>query len=119
MIAWSVTEIIRYSFYALKLYDIVPYPLLWLRYTLFYILYPLGVGSELALTFSRLGYYRENRPFSVALPNTWNWSFDSYIFVWIMIFAYIPGFPQLFGYMVSQRKKVLNPRPATADKKKQ
>jgi very-long-chain (3R)-3-hydroxyacyl-CoA dehydratase len=116
LVAWSITEVIRYTFYALKLYDICPYPLLWIRYTAFLILYPLGVSSELALTFFRLGYYRENRPFSVQMPNKWNWSLDSYMFVWLMIIGYAPGFPQLFGYMLHQRKKVLNPTAPPAKK---
>ena len=30
--AWSITEVIRYSFYAWNLLDDVPYFLLWLRY---------------------------------------------------------------------------------------
>ena len=32
LLAWSITEVIRYSFYAWNLLDDVPYPLLWLRY---------------------------------------------------------------------------------------
>jgi Protein tyrosine phosphatase-like protein, PTPLA len=32
LVAWSTTEVIRYSFYAWNLLDEVPYPLLWLRY---------------------------------------------------------------------------------------
>src|SRR5579862_840521 len=32
LVAWSTTEVIRYSFYAWNLVDEVPYPLLWLRY---------------------------------------------------------------------------------------
>jgi very-long-chain (3R)-3-hydroxyacyl-CoA dehydratase len=31
LVAWSTTEVIRYSFYAWNLLDEVPYPLLWLR----------------------------------------------------------------------------------------
>lgn len=114
LIAWSITEIVRYNFYAFNLYGICPYILTWLRYTLFLVLYPMGVGSELALIYFRLGYYRENRPFSLELPNKLNWSFDSYIFVWLMILGYVPGFPQLFGYMLRQRKKVLNPETKTS-----
>jgi len=31
LFAWSVTEVIRYSFYAWNVVDEVPYPLVWLR----------------------------------------------------------------------------------------
>lgn len=54
VLAWSVTEVIRYSFYAFTLLGGVPYPLLWLRYTLFYILYPIGAGSEASLIYATL-----------------------------------------------------------------
>jgi len=52
--AWSFTEVIRYTFYALNLVGLNPYPLLWLRYTTFYALYPLGAGSEAFLTLATL-----------------------------------------------------------------
>jgi very-long-chain (3R)-3-hydroxyacyl-CoA dehydratase len=54
VLAWSVTEIIRYTFYATSLFTEVPYPLLYLRYTTFYILYPIGAGSEAFLIYSTL-----------------------------------------------------------------
>ncbi len=41
--AWSITEMIRYSFYAGGLLHMTPGVLTWLRYTLFIILYPIGV----------------------------------------------------------------------------
>jgi very-long-chain (3R)-3-hydroxyacyl-CoA dehydratase len=49
-----VTEIIRYTFYAFSLAGGVPRALLWIRYTAFYILYPLGAGSEAFLMFATL-----------------------------------------------------------------
>ena len=54
VLAWSVTEIIRYSFYACNLLGKNPYVLLYLRYTTFYILYPLGASSEAFLTYATL-----------------------------------------------------------------
>lgn len=54
ILAWSVTECIRYAFYALTLLGFSPKPLLWLRYNTFYILYPLGAGSEAFLMASVL-----------------------------------------------------------------
>ena len=44
LVAWSVTEVIRYNLYWIKLaFGSVPYPLLWCRYSFFIVLYPLGV----------------------------------------------------------------------------
>ncbi|QRW23968.1 Electron transfer flavoprotein domain [Rhizoctonia solani] len=54
VLAWSITEVIRYSFYACNLAGSEPHFLVWLRYTTFYVLYPLGAWSENALTYSTL-----------------------------------------------------------------
>ena len=42
-----------------------PYVLLWLRYTAFIGLYPLGVGSELAMVALALPTIRAQRPWSI------------------------------------------------------
>lgn len=54
VLSWSITEVIRYTFYALNLVGLEPYPLLWLRYTTFWLLYPTGAASEAFLIFSTL-----------------------------------------------------------------
>jgi len=54
LLAWSVTEVIRYPFYVLSLLDTEVYALNWLRYNTFLVLYPLGAGSEAFLSFSTL-----------------------------------------------------------------
>ncbi|KAL1411248.1 hypothetical protein Q8F55_002199 [Vanrija albida] len=52
LLAWSVTETIRYPFYALALFNIEVYALDWLRYNTFLVLYPLGASSEAFLALS-------------------------------------------------------------------
>ncbi|SMQ47505.1 unnamed protein product [Zymoseptoria tritici ST99CH_3D7] len=48
LVAWSVTEVIRYSYFAVTLTTGgVPGWMLWLRYNTFFVLYPLGIGSDL------------------------------------------------------------------------
>lgn len=49
LIAWSTTEVIRYSFFALTLSGYQPRFLTWLRYNTFFVLYPLGISSECAM----------------------------------------------------------------------
>ena len=49
LIAWSTTEVIRYTFFALKQFDAVPGALNWLRYSAFLVLYPVGISSEVAM----------------------------------------------------------------------
>lgn len=91
--AWSITEVLRYSYYAINLQGNVPEVLMWLRYTLFYVLYPLGAGSECWLVFSSLGEARKLSPlYALVLLGT--------------LIVYIPGFYFLYTYMIAQRKKM-------------
>eukprot|EP00392_Amoebophrya_sp_AT5.2_P017627 g18022.t1 len=51
--AWSLTEAVRYSFFATNLLKLPNcYPLKWCRYTLFIVLYPMGVTGELGTMFA-------------------------------------------------------------------
>eukprot|EP00912_Choanoflagellata_sp_UC4_P001204 UC4_evm2s754 len=87
--AWSITEVIRYTSYALKQLNIEIQPLTFLRYTLFIVLYPAGVSGELSCLFA----------------SRWPiWAKD------LAVLSYIIGFPPLYFHMWAQRKKVLNPR---------
>jgi very-long-chain (3R)-3-hydroxyacyl-CoA dehydratase len=45
--------------------------------------------------------------FSLELPNHWNFSFNFYLVVVVVMLSYIPLFPQLYLHMFAQRKKVL------------
>ena len=61
IVAWSVTETIRYSFFGLNLLNIEFWPLKWCRYTFFILLYPLGVTGELGtikLAFNKILTYK-------------------------------------------------------------
>lgn len=54
LLAWSLTEVVRYTYYFTSLLSIrLPF-LDWLRYTTFYPLYPLGAASEAFIAFSTL-----------------------------------------------------------------
>lgn len=46
LVAWSVTEVYRYSYYVTNIMGHTPRFLKWLRYNTFFVLYPLGAGSE-------------------------------------------------------------------------
>jgi very-long-chain (3R)-3-hydroxyacyl-CoA dehydratase len=47
LLAWSMTEVVRYTYFVFALRGGgVPGVLQWLRYNLFYVLYPLGISSE-------------------------------------------------------------------------
>src|SRR3989338_1285525 len=61
--AWSLTEVIRYPFYMLpkNSTSIIASVLTWLRYTLFFVLYPLGVASELTLVYKAVEHTLINK----------------------------------------------------------
>lgn len=91
-IAWSITEIIRYSYYALQLLQKEIYMLTKLRYTLFIFLYPIGITGEFMIMYSVL-----------------KWNHFQFIFINLIIMiialSYLPFFPKLYGYMWKQRRK--------------
>lgn len=105
--AWSITEVIRYSFYALSLIKTVPYVLIWMRYTFFIVLYPLGASGELFTMLAGLDEIYKKKIFTLEMPNNLNFAFSYWWYVVILCLLYIPGFPKMYFYMFGQRKKVL------------
>ena len=83
------------------------------------------------LIFSALPIVGASGLFSFTLPNVMNWAFNYYYFLLFVIFLYIPSmliphtdllcnpflivFPQLYGHMISQRRKVLGDQKTKAD----
>ncbi|KAK6136735.1 hypothetical protein DH2020_006804 [Rehmannia glutinosa] len=109
VISWSITEIIRYSFFGFKeAFGFAPSWLLWLRYSTFLLLYPAGITSEVGLIYNALPYLRESGKYSIRMPNKWNFSFDYYYNALLILGFYVPGSPHLYGYMLGQRKKALS-----------
>lgn len=120
--AWSVAEVIRYSFYAANLLGKEPYTLLYLRYTAFWVLYPLGASSEAFLNYATL-------PNSSPMPSwsSWAkgmWKPTDYIrgalfLIWwpgvfiflahLMVANDLAALYVMMSYMVKQRSKVLRP----------
>lgn len=107
LIAWSITEVIRYSFYAINIFTKVPSFIIWARYTFFYALYPLGVTGELLCFYAAQEYIGKKKQWSIEMPNNANFTFSyQYLLLGLML-LYIPLFPQLYFHMISLRKKVL------------
>ncbi|KAL3843441.1 hypothetical protein ACJIZ3_000844 [Penstemon smallii] len=108
VMSWSITEIIRYSFFGFKeAFGFAPKWLLWLRYSTFLVMYPVGISSEVGLIYKALPYLRESGKYSIRMPNKWNFSFDYYYNALLVLGFYVPGSPHLYGYMLGQRKKAL------------
>ncbi|KAI1173272.1 tyrosine phosphatase-like protein [Nemania sp. FL0916] len=96
LLAWSTTEVIRYSYFALTLSGRSPGALHWLRYHAFFVLYPLGISSEAWLI------WRAVEPASLRGWETYSWALWAYV-----VFVYPPSAYILYTHMMAQRRKVL------------
>ena len=110
VLAWALVEVPRYLFYCLNLMQdsSIPYALTWLRYSLFIVLYPMGISSELLTSYYSLPYIAEHKVLSISMPNRLNLPFDYYWFVCLALLVYVPGAPFLYRHMLVQRKKILS-----------
>lgn len=114
VLSWSVTEVMRYSFYSFSLLNRVPHFLLWcryffckfflgdyrifvrnqrvhFRYSLFIVLYPIGVTGELLTVINSLTGIRERKIYTVELPNQANISFSYYYALCVFMLLYLPS----------------------------
>ncbi|XP_012264951.2 very-long-chain (3R)-3-hydroxyacyl-CoA dehydratase 2 [Athalia rosae] len=115
--AWSFAEIIRYLYYFLNLTGQVPYLVVWLRYTGFIALYPIGVTGELLCFYAAQQYAQVNSDaWSYTLPNAWNFTFNYNSLLIGVMLLYIPLFPQMYLHMFAQRRKILGSVQATSKK---
>ncbi|KAK3302261.1 tyrosine phosphatase-like protein [Chaetomium strumarium] len=105
--AWSLTEVMRYSYFALKQVEAVPGWLHWLRYSAFLILYPVGISSEVAMALRAIV-----GPASSLAP------WYPYALAAVVL-SYIPGSVILYGHMLKQRRKYLGVGRSAAQKKTQ
>lgn len=104
-LSWSITEVVRYSYYASNLRDSLAIPswLTWMRYSLFYVLYPTGVASEMSMIYMSLGEAEK------VVGKWYSW------LLFAILFTYPPGLYTLYTYMIRQRKKVLGKKPKKTD----
>lgn len=114
VLAWSITEIIRYAYYALNLVNAVPHFLIWLRYTTFIVLYPIGVTGELLCLYAAQNEVGETGLWTLEMPNSFNFIFHYQHLLVVVMALYIPFFPQLYMHMFAQRRKILGSGASTA-----
>ena len=107
--AWSSIEVVRYSFYALKLLQKdansfnIPYFLTWCRYTFFIVLYPIGTAGEM------MTIWNAQKDFSKYIiwgNNNFNISVSTLFYP--LYILYFPALTFMYGYLFKQRKKVLS-----------
>ncbi|KAJ3153673.1 hypothetical protein HDU86_005172 [Geranomyces michiganensis] len=101
--AWCVAEIVRYLYYAEALRgEGVPAFLTWCRYSFFFVLYPIGAGSEWILLIQSLDAVKKYNVFLY------------YAYVAIA-FLYPPGLFVMYTHMMAQRRKVMRQARVKAD----
>ena len=61
-----------------------------------------GVASELAVIYFALPYVRERKMFTVEMPNAWNFAVDDTVWVRLIAFGYITGFPMVRAPRISK-----------------
>uniref|UniRef100_A0A0D3EJM6 Very-long-chain (3R)-3-hydroxyacyl-CoA dehydratase n=1 Tax=Oryza barthii TaxID=65489 RepID=A0A0D3EJM6_9ORYZ len=89
IISWSITEVIRYSFFGIKeSFGFTPSWLLWLRYSTFIVCYPVGMVSEVGLIYIAFPFMKASEKYCIGMPNKWNFSFDYFYFsTFLMAFS--------------------------------
>lgn len=96
IVAWSITECIRYAFFVWKeaVSERVPAWLTWLRYNTFFVLYPLGIASECWLVYCALDPAGKG-------GMGYDWPLR------LVLLIYVPGSYVLYTHMMAQRRKVI------------
>lgn len=103
LLAWGITEVIRYGFFVWKaaISEQVPRALTWLRYNTFFVLYPMGISSECLLMYLALTpAAKEEKGVDLLLK--------------AVLFIYVPGSYILYTHMMSQRRKVMKGKGKSA-----
>lgn len=62
VLAWSLADAVRYAYFMFKLSSGVPAFITWARYNFFFVLYPLGVFSEMTMVYQALSYAKAISP---------------------------------------------------------
>lgn len=107
-IVWSSIEIFRYSYYALRVFNVEIYAITWARYTLFMPLYPCGGFCEAKIVMAAAMHYTVTGDYSITMPNAANISFIMPSFLkFYTYFLLGPSIFYLMKYMWSQRCKQL------------
>ncbi|GLC38080.1 hypothetical protein PLESTF_000313200 [Pleodorina starrii] len=116
---WAAAEVIRYPQYAAATLGACPAWLTWLRYTMFIPLYPVGVVAEMALMAAALPYLAVRKPYSLEMPNAFNWAFSYHRFIQIVLAVYPFLWWQLYSSLLRSRSKKLKLAPPKDSSKSQ
>jgi len=109
ILSWALVEVPRYAFYVSALITgdatkKTPYPLFWLRYSLFAVLYPTGITGELTVFLAA----SKDPVFLSFLGN----GYENIMYYYIMSFPviYAPGAIPMILNMAANRKSAMKKR---------
>jgi len=101
----------------------IPFPLIWLRYSMFIVLYPTGVFGEMSCIWMAIGeFMRYVAPADSVSISAWTLQniqvlvkslglFNESAVLFIIYLSYFFGLPALFLMLLASRKKQLAPAP--------
>ncbi|CAL4901150.1 unnamed protein product [Urochloa decumbens] len=103
--AWSISEVIRYSQYALTTLKVCPSWLTYLRYTAFIMLYPIGVGpGEMWTMYQALPYVKKRNLYSDFFKK-FSMSYHSFLVGVLVCYPFL--WLKLYMHVFKQRKSKL------------
>ena len=107
ILSWATVEVFRYMFYASALVTgdatkKTPFPLFWLRYSLFAILYPTGIVGECTVFFSAAA--------DPAFQEVFGAGFVPLCYNTLLPIIYFFGSPLMILNMVGNRKSAFKKR---------
>uniref|UniRef100_A0A0E0L3F7 Very-long-chain (3R)-3-hydroxyacyl-CoA dehydratase n=1 Tax=Oryza punctata TaxID=4537 RepID=A0A0E0L3F7_ORYPU len=103
--AWSISEVIRYSHYALTTLKVCPAWLTYLRYTAFIPLYPIGVGpGEMWTMYQALPFVKERDLYS-GFFGMFSMSYHSFLVAVLAVYPFL--WMKLYLHVFKQRKSKL------------
>ncbi|KAF5744638.1 hypothetical protein HS088_TW07G00214 [Tripterygium wilfordii] len=107
-VAWSLTEVIRYTHYALNCVGSCPYWITYLRFTLFIGLYPIGIApGEMWLMYEALPFIKVKNLYANSFASL---RFSYYDFVRVLLLCYPFLWLKLYLHMFKQRRSKLGGR---------
>jgi hypothetical protein len=106
VLSWSLVEVPRYAFYVVAIITgdatkKTPYPLFWLRYSLFAVLYPTGITGELTV----MRTAAQDPSFINVVGQVGAW-----IYGIALPLIYLPGSPFMIMNMIANRKSAFRKR---------
>ncbi|KAG2618783.1 hypothetical protein PVAP13_3NG141315 [Panicum virgatum] len=103
--AWSISEVIRYSHYALTTLKVCPSWLTYLRYTAFIPLYPIGVGPGEMWTMYQALPFVKKRNLYLGFFKKFSMSYHSFLVGVLVCYPFL--WLKLYMHVFKQRKSKL------------